>query len=107
MWDRPVDIGIGLGELRISKPARPRDVLRAGARDDGQALNVVAMRPAARFTSAGEGAYMVAPRMPTRVAERGSAATRASPALMGRAMLLERPELAADPALGFHAKEIG
>jgi hypothetical protein len=47
--DRAVDVGIGLGELRVGEPARPRDVLRAGARNDGQVLNVVAMRPAVLF----------------------------------------------------------
>ena len=67
----------------------------------------MAMRPAELLTVAGEGAYVVAPRVTAGVAKRRTAATRASSALVSGKMLLEWPELAADPALGFHAKQIG
>jgi hypothetical protein len=59
------------------------------------------------FAVAGEGAYVVAPRMAAGVTERRSATARTSSALMGWKMLIEWPELAADPALGLHGKLIG
>ena len=65
------------------------------------------MRPAALLTFPREGARVIAPRMTARVAERGTAAARAAPALVGRKMLLGRPELTADSALGVHARSIG
>lgn len=65
------------------------------------------MRLAALLTFPREGTRVIAPRMTTCVAERGTAATRASPALVGRKMLLGRPELTADSALGFHVRSIG
>ena len=65
------------------------------------------MRPAALLTITGEDARVVAPRMTAGFAERRSAATRASSALVSRKVLLGWPERAADPALGFHANKIG
>ena len=102
--DRAADARIGLGELRVGKPRRPWDVLRASALDEVQALNVVTVDPALLLTFAGEDTCVIAPRMTAGVAERRSAATRASSALMSRKMLLGWPERAADPALGLHAE---